>query len=208
MQRGTRKATEVVNRRALRRKDRAPRRGSDDRRHREDRRARLHRSAPDGSRHPWLTLVPRPSMTPSNNPLRPTRRGRREHRRGHTGVAARVHPLWPARRTTSSCETHWQRRKTVLSVARHRLGVESLGRFCSAWWHWCSPLITASIAYAQATRTWVSGVGNDANPCSRTALRKTFAGATSKTAVGGEINVLDPGSFGAVTIAKSDFNRG
>jgi Right handed beta helix region len=58
-------------------------------------------------------------------------------------------------------------------------------------------------AQAQATRTWVSGVGDDANPCSRTAPCKTFAGAISKTAVGGEINVLDPGGFGAVTITKS-----
>ena len=58
-------------------------------------------------------------------------------------------------------------------------------------------------AYAQATRTWVSGVGDDANPCSRTAPCKTFAGAISKTAAGGEINVLDPGGFGGVTITKS-----
>jgi hypothetical protein len=55
---------------------------------------------------------------------------------------------------------------------------------------------------AQATRTWVSGVGNDANPCSRTAPCKTFAGAISKTATGGEISVLDPGGFGAITITK------
>ena len=58
-------------------------------------------------------------------------------------------------------------------------------------------------AFAQATRTWVSGVGDDANPCSRTAPCKTFAGAISKTAAGGEINVIDPGGFGAVTITKS-----
>jgi hypothetical protein len=58
-------------------------------------------------------------------------------------------------------------------------------------------------AAAQATRTWVSGVGDDANPCSRTAPCKTFAGAISKTATGGEINVLDPGGFGGVTITKS-----
>lgn len=61
----------------------------------------------------------------------------------------------------------------------------------------------APAAFAQATRTWVSGVGDDANPCSRTAPCKTFAGAISKTAVGGEINTLDPGGFGAVTITKS-----
>src|SRR6266545_1554879 len=61
----------------------------------------------------------------------------------------------------------------------------------------------ASMAQAQATRTWVSGVGDDANPCSRTAPCKTFAGAISKTAVDGEIDALDPGGFGAVTITKS-----
>src|SRR5215472_6564109 len=58
-------------------------------------------------------------------------------------------------------------------------------------------------AHAQATRTWVSGVGNDANPCSRTAPCKTWAGAISKTAAGGEIDALDPGGFGALTITKS-----
>ena len=60
-----------------------------------------------------------------------------------------------------------------------------------------------SMAQAQATRTWVSGVGDDANPCSRTAPCKTFAGAISKTAACGEISALDPGGFGAVTITKS-----
>jgi hypothetical protein len=64
-------------------------------------------------------------------------------------------------------------------------------------------LTVSAAAHAQATRTWVSGVGDDANPCSRTAPCKTFAGAISKTASGGEINVLDPGGFGAVTITKS-----
>ncbi|HKV09017.1 MAG TPA: right-handed parallel beta-helix repeat-containing protein [Thermoanaerobaculia bacterium] len=64
-------------------------------------------------------------------------------------------------------------------------------------------LLIAPAAYAQATRTWVSGVGDDANPCSRTAPCKTFAGAISKTAAGGEISVLDNGSFGAVTITKA-----
>jgi hypothetical protein len=60
----------------------------------------------------------------------------------------------------------------------------------------------STVSFGQATRTWVSGVGNDANPCSRTAPCKTFAGAISKTADGGEISVLDPGGFGAVTIGK------
>ncbi|TFI57917.1 right-handed parallel beta-helix repeat-containing protein [Sphingomonas parva] len=61
----------------------------------------------------------------------------------------------------------------------------------------------AAPAHAQATRTWVSGVGDDVNPCSRTAPCKTFAGAISKTAAGGEINCLDPGGYGTLTITKS-----
>src|SRR5436305_6552396 len=59
------------------------------------------------------------------------------------------------------------------------------------------------VAHAQATRTWVSGVGDDVNPCSRTAPCKTFAGAISKTADRGEIDCIDPGGFGTVTITKS-----
>lgn len=65
------------------------------------------------------------------------------------------------------------------------------------------PFLASAPANAQATRTWVSGVGDDANPCSRTAPCKTFAGAISKTAAAGEINCLDPGGFGAVTVTKS-----
>jgi hypothetical protein len=63
--------------------------------------------------------------------------------------------------------------------------------------------VFAVMAQAQATRTWVSGVGDDVNPCSRTAPCKTYAGAISKTAKDGEINVLDPGGFGTLTITKS-----
>jgi hypothetical protein len=64
-------------------------------------------------------------------------------------------------------------------------------------------VLTSSLAFAQASRTWVSGVGDDANPCSRTAPCKTFAGAISKTAAGGEIDALDPAGYGAVTITKA-----
>jgi len=64
-------------------------------------------------------------------------------------------------------------------------------------------LAFAAVAQAQATRTWVSGVGDDVNPCSRTAPCKTFAGAISKTATGGEISVLDPGGYGTLTITKA-----
>jgi hypothetical protein len=64
-------------------------------------------------------------------------------------------------------------------------------------------LAFASLAQAQATRTWVSGVGDDVNPCSRTAPCKTFAGAISKTFINGEIDALDPGGYGTVAITKS-----
>jgi hypothetical protein len=68
----------------------------------------------------------------------------------------------------------------------------------------CAALVIgAASAHAQATRTWVSGVGDDVNPCSRTAPCKTFAGAISKTAEGGEISVLDPGGYGTLTITKA-----
>jgi hypothetical protein len=59
------------------------------------------------------------------------------------------------------------------------------------------------VAQAQAPRTWVSGVGDDVNPCSRTAPCKTFAGAISKTAEGGEIDALDPAGYGTLTITKA-----
>jgi hypothetical protein len=64
-------------------------------------------------------------------------------------------------------------------------------------------VLGAGMMYGQASRTWVSGVGDDANPCSRTAPCKTFAGAISKTAAGGEIDALDPAGYGAVTITKA-----
>ena len=65
------------------------------------------------------------------------------------------------------------------------------------------PVLYTAPAHAQASRTWVSGVGDDANPCSRTAPCKTWAGAISKTLAGGEIDALDPGGFGGVTITKA-----
>jgi hypothetical protein len=67
----------------------------------------------------------------------------------------------------------------------------------------CGLMLFGGAAQAQATRTWVSGVGDDANPCSRTAPCKTFAGAISKTAAAGIINCIDAAGYGAVTITKS-----
>src|SRR5215210_3156391 len=76
-------------------------------------------------------------------------------------------------------------------LALHFVAVLALVAFCT------------SLTQAQATRTWVSGLGDDANPCSRTAPCRTFAGAFSKTAINGEIDALDPNGFGGVTLTKS-----
>ena len=64
-------------------------------------------------------------------------------------------------------------------------------------------ILGATMMSAQASRTWVSGVGNDANPCSRTAPCKTFAGAYANTIAGGEIDVMDAGGFGTLTITHA-----
>jgi hypothetical protein len=90
-------------------------------------------------------------------------------------------------------------------VSKEKSEMRNASKLCASW-SWivlAVVLLPALPASAQATRTWVSGVGDDANPCSRTAPCKTFAGAISKTATAGEINVLDSGAFGAVTITKS-----
>ena len=63
-------------------------------------------------------------------------------------------------------------------------------------------LFCSSFVRGQARRVWVSGVGDDANPCSRTAPCRTFAGAIAKVAAGGEIDVLDSGAYGATVIGK------
>src|ERR1700749_2323820 len=76
----------------------------------------------------------------------------------------------------------------------HITGMLAVALFALAW---------AAPAQAKATRTWVSGTGDDVNPCSLTAPCKTFAGAISKTAASGEIDALDPGGVGNVTINKS-----
>ena len=95
--------------------------------------------------------------------------------------------LWPCWERLSHFEEMIMRRVALLTIA----------------FGFLVPLLASAPAHAQATRTWVSGVGDDANPCSRTAPCKTFAGAISKTSTFGEINVLDPGGFGALTVTKS-----
>lgn len=63
-------------------------------------------------------------------------------------------------------------------------------------------LALSAAAHAQ-TRTWVDGLGDDINPCSRTAPCRTFSRAHSVTSANGEINAVSPGSYGAVTVTKS-----
>src|SRR5262249_46240405 len=57
-------------------------------------------------------------------------------------------------------------------------------------------------AEAQLARTFVSSFGNDANDCGRPAPCRTFQRAHDNTLPLGEITVLDPGGYGAVTITK------
>jgi hypothetical protein len=101
---------------------------------------------------------------------------------------------------TNPCSTgghpNFQQKKRRLQMSKFRFTLNALAVLVFT-------LAFMSIAQAQATRTWVSGVGDDVNPCSRTAPCKTFAGAMSKTANLGEISVLDPGGFGTVNVTKS-----
>jgi len=99
----------------------------------------------------------------------------------------------------SSRKTHATSNSTITMEATLR----NLSLFATVTGGLLALLVHSSAANAQATRTWVSGVGDDVNPCSRTAPCKTFAGAISKTAQNGEINCLDPAGYGAVTITKS-----
>lgn len=64
--------------------------------------------------------------------------------------------------------------------------------------------VLAMPAHAQNTRSFVSAQsGLDTNPCSRSMPCRTFAHAITQTNAGGEINTLDPGGYGALTITKA-----
>ena len=69
----------------------------------------------------------------------------------------------------------------------------------------CASLLLAlcCAAHAQENRTFVSAIGDDVNNCRRVTPCKTFTGAIAKTNLGGEIDVLDTGGFGATFINKS-----
>jgi hypothetical protein len=68
--------------------------------------------------------------------------------------------------------------------------------------------LAGSLAFGQSNRTWVSGAGTDpgtcaASVCTRSAPCATFACAIQATNAGGEIDALDSGDFGPVSIGKS-----
>jgi hypothetical protein len=64
--------------------------------------------------------------------------------------------------------------------------------------------VTLPAASAQAqTRVFVAGTGSDANPCTFALPCRTFQHAHDTVAANGEIDVLDPAGYGALTIAKS-----
>src|SRR5258708_27906967 len=89
------------------------------------------------------------------------------------------------------------------AISLRRTLMKSLRLLCHAAAFAVVLMVGTSLAHAQASRTWVSGLGDDAMPCSRTSPCKTFAGAISKTAAFGEIDCLDPGGYGSLTITKS-----
>jgi hypothetical protein len=93
--------------------------------------------------------------------------------------------------------------RTLMTPITQMKGKFTMRKIINVVTFWAIVALGTTMLQAQASRTWVSGVGDDANPCSRTAPCKTFAGAISKTAPGGEIDALDPGGFGALTITKA-----
>jgi hypothetical protein len=61
----------------------------------------------------------------------------------------------------------------------------------------------ASAAFGQVARVFVSANGNDANVCSNVGTPcRTFAGGITQVDDGGEVIVLDTGSYGGTTITK------
>ncbi len=98
------------------------------------------------------------------------------------------------RRTSPRAPVGRQKGDSIMSKAALSLAIIALAL----------PLFAAAPAQAQNARTWVSGTGdNNSATCSRTAPCKSFATALAHTTAGGEINCLDPGSFGEVGINKS-----
>jgi hypothetical protein len=58
-------------------------------------------------------------------------------------------------------------------------------------------------AQAQLTRTYVSGSGNDGNPCTVTSPCQTIQAALALTVAGGEIYALNSANYGSVTINRA-----
>ena len=78
-------------------------------------------------------------------------------------------------------------RKPVLSLALLAIG----------W------LLSAVSAQAQPIRAYVALTGSDANPCTFASPCKSAQHAHDVVAAGGEVRLLDPGSYGLLTITKA-----
>ena len=63
--------------------------------------------------------------------------------------------------------------------------------------------LAAAPAQAQLNRTFVSGHGDDSNPCTVTFPCRSFAYAITQTNAGGEIATLDAAGYGLLTITKA-----
>src|SRR6266700_3866005 len=142
------------------------------------------------------TRPPSPSgQAESSNPTAPTNTATATAGRRCPMPASPSIDMAPERQRAS-----WStRRRSIMGQVIRKIAL-SLALVALAW-----PLLAAAPAQAGSTRTWVSGAttADDMNPCSRTAPCKTFAGALANTLPGGEINCLDPGDFGSVTITFS-----
>ncbi len=63
--------------------------------------------------------------------------------------------------------------------------------------------VTLSAGPAQAQRVFVSGTGSDGNPCTFASPCRSFQHAHDVASSGGEIDVLDPAGYGALTINRA-----
>jgi hypothetical protein len=61
-------------------------------------------------------------------------------------------------------------------------------------------LLPPAAAQAAASRTFVSAAGNDSNPCTITMPCRNFQAAYNAVAPNGQIDALDPGNYGSLTI--------
>src|SRR5262245_19048586 len=87
-----------------------------------------------------------------------------------------------------------QPQSTEASMRRTALCTIAIAFFCA---------FQAAPAQAQPARVFVAAQGLDSNPCTFSQPCRSFQHAHDVVAAGGEIDVLDPAGYGAVTITKA-----